>query len=143
MRLQGSVDVSGINANDFWKMLSNMEEVSKCFPGLKSVQKVGENSYRVAGQISVGLIKGDYTADVNFAKIDEVNRVIAFNARGKGMNSIVDLEATLTMKENELNYNVDVKTSGVLASLASRAISTVVDRIVSDLLQCVKMKIQS
>ena len=143
MRLQGSVDISGVNANSFWRILSNVEEVSKCFPGLKSVQKVGENSYRVVGQISVGLIKGDYTADVNFTTIDEINRVIAFKARGRGMNSIVDLVATLAMKENALNYDVDVKPSGVLASLASRAIGTVVDRIVNDLLHCVKTKIQS
>ena len=143
MKLQGSVDLSGIDASNFWKILSNVEEVSKCFPGLKSVQKVGENSYRVVGQISVGLIKGEYTADVNFTTIDEVNKVLAFNARGRGMNSIVDLVATLRMNENLLNYDVDVKTSGILASLASRALGTVVDRIVNDLLQCVKTKIQS
>ena len=132
-----------MNTSNFWRILSNVEEVSKCFPGLKSVQKVGESSYRVVGQISVGLIKGDYTADVNFTTVDEVNRVLAFNARGRGMNSIVDLIATLRISENLLNYDVDVKTSGILASLASRAIGTVVDRIVNDLLQCVKTKIQS
>ena len=140
MRVQGSVNINDINVDELWKIFSNIDEVSKCFPGLKSLQKVSENSYKVTGQVSVGLIKGDYNADVSFTRIDGSTRTISFTARGRGMNSVVDLNATLTLNSNELKYDADVRVSGVLASLASRAINTVVDKIVNELVECVKTK---
>lgn len=140
MKVQGSVSVAEVKAEDLWKMISNVDEISRCFPGLKNIQKVGENSYKVTGQVSVGLIKGDYTADVNFTKIDETTRTISFTAKGRGMNSVVDLVATLTLNSGELKYDADVRVSGVLASLASRAITTVVDKIVNELIECAKSR---
>ncbi len=140
MRVQGSVNLEGVKSEEIWKFIANVDEVSKCFPGLKDLQKVGENAYRVVGQFSIGLIKGDYVADVNFTKIDDVARTISFTARGRGMNSVVDLAATLSLSDSEMKYDADVRVSGILASLASRAMNTVIDKIVSELLNCVKAK---
>jgi carbon monoxide dehydrogenase subunit G len=138
MRVQGSVDLSPLSEDAIWGFVSDIDKVSRCFPGLKSIEKIGDNTYRVMGQISVGLIKGDYTADVVFTKIDQVTRTISFNAKGKGMNSVVELVTNLKVSGSKLDYDSDVRLSGVLASLASRVLNPVVSRILEGLANCVK-----
>ena len=138
MKVNGVADLSPLEDDEVWSFISDVEKVAKCFPGLRSIEKVGDNAYRVMGQIAVGLIKGDYVADVVFTKVDHASKELAFNAKGKGLNSQVELNANLKVLGSRLHYEADVKISGVLASLASRVLSPVVNRIIEGLAGCVK-----
>ncbi|MGC9105251.1 MAG: CoxG family protein [Thermoprotei archaeon] len=143
MKVQGSVDLSPLSEDAIWRFVSDIDKVSRCFPGLKSIEKVSENTYKVTGQISVGLIKGEYNAEVLFTKIDQATKTISFNAKGKGMNSVVELVTNLKVAGSKLDYDTDVKLSGVLASLASRVLNPIVSRILEGLASCVKESLKA
>ncbi|MEM0164599.1 MAG: SRPBCC domain-containing protein, partial [Saccharolobus sp.] len=113
-------------------------QVSQCFPGLKSFNKEG-NEYRVVGVTGIGFIKGEYRADVKFEKVDENKRRIL--AKGSGMNSNVDIDATVEALDGKINYSAEVKVAGVLASVGARLMGSAVEKIINDLFNCIKEKV--
>ncbi|MEM0164507.1 MAG: SRPBCC domain-containing protein, partial [Saccharolobus sp.] len=66
MKYEGSISINS-SKEQILKLLDNPEQVSQCFPGLKSFNKEG-NEYRVVGVTGIGFIKGEYRADVKFEK---------------------------------------------------------------------------
>ncbi|MEM0363325.1 MAG: CoxG family protein [Sulfolobaceae archaeon] len=137
MKYEGSISINS-SKEQILKLLDNPEQVSQCFPGLKSFNKEG-NEYRVVGVTGIGFIKGEYRANVKFEKVDENKRRIL--AKGSGMNSNVDIDATVEALDGKINYSAEVKVAGVLASVGARLMGSAVEKIINDLFNCIKEKV--
>ncbi len=137
MKYEGSVDIN-VSKDQIIKLLDNPDQVSQCFPGVKSFSKK-DDGYELVGVTGIGFIKGEYKANVKFEKIDESKRRIL--AKGSGMNSNVDIDALVEVLDGKLNYSADVKVSGVLASVGARLMGSAVEKIISDLFSCIKEKV--
>lgn len=139
MQYQGSVELNA-KKEEILKVLNNLEEVAKCLPGIKSVSKEGDE-YKVTGTTGIGFIKGDYTARVRLSNITADGFDLI--AKGTGMNSNVDITAKVNVQDNKIQYNADVKISGVLASIGGRLMEPAVNKIISQLFECLKAKVES
>ncbi|WP_338603476.1 CoxG family protein [Sulfolobus tengchongensis] len=137
MKYEGSININA-SKDQILKLLDNPEQVSQCFPGIKSFSKEGEE-YKLVGVTGIGFIKGEYKANVKFDKVDENKRKII--AKGSGMNSNVDIEAIVEALDGKINYSADVKVAGVLASVGARLMGSAIEKIVNDLFNCIKEKV--
>ncbi|MEM3319642.1 MAG: SRPBCC domain-containing protein, partial [Metallosphaera sp.] len=64
------------------------------------------------------------------------------NAKGSGLNSNVDITAKVIVDDGKLAYDADVKVAGVLASVGARLMDPAVNKIISDLFECIKAKVE-
>lgn len=142
MKYEGEVLVQ-VSAEELWNFVTKPESMASCFPGVKSLTKEGDE-YKVVGTAGIGFIKGEYKAIVRFVNIDNAKKTLSLIAKGNGLNSNVDINATLQVLDNpvRLKYSADVKVGGVLASIGARLMDSAVGKIVNDLFECVKTKVK-
>uniref|UniRef100_A0A2U9IKP9 Carbon monoxide dehydrogenase n=1 Tax=Acidianus sulfidivorans JP7 TaxID=619593 RepID=A0A2U9IKP9_9CREN len=139
MQYHGTVEVNA-KKEEIFSILNNLEDVAKCFPGIKSVSKEGEE-YKVTGTAGIGFIKGDYKAIIKFANITSDGFELI--AKGNGMNSNVDITAKVNISDNKIEYSADVKVSGVLASVGARLMDPAINKMIGQLFDCLKAKVES
>ncbi|ARM75097.1 SRPBCC domain-containing protein [Acidianus manzaensis] len=139
MQYQGTVEVSA-KKEEILNILNNLEDVAKCFPGIKSVSKDGDE-YKVTGSTGIGFIKGDYKATIKFANVTSDGFELI--AKGNGMNSNVDISAKVNVSDNKIEYSADVKVSGVLASVGARLMDPAINKMIAQLFECLKAKVES
>ncbi len=138
MRYQGSIEVNA-KKDAILNILGNIELVASCFPGIKDIKKDGE-IYIVKGTAGIGFIKGDYTAKVKMKKSDEG---FDLEAQGNGMNSNVNINAKIGVEDGKINYIADVNVSGILASAGARLMEPALNKILNQLFDCIKKKVES
>ncbi|AEB95625.1 MAG: SRPBCC domain-containing protein [Metallosphaera sp.] len=139
MKYQGEIKLN-VDKAMIWSILSNPESVSSCFPGVKSFSKEGD-TYKVTGTAGIGFIKGEYKATVTFSEVKPFESMV-INAKGSGLNSNVDITAKVIVDDGKLAYDADVKVAGVLASVGARLMDPAVNKIISDLFECIKAKVE-
>lgn len=139
MRYQGEVKLNA-DRQTIWNILSNLDTVSSCFPGIKSVTKEGE-SYKVIGTAGIGFIKGEYKATVTFKDMTPLEGMTIL-AKGSGLNSNVDIIAKVKIEESKIAYDAEVKVAGVLASVGARLMDPAVNKLITDLFECLKQKVE-
>ncbi len=137
MKYQGSVEVKA-NKSEIMSILQNLEDVAKCFPGIKDIKKEGDE-YKVTGSTGIGFIKGDYKATVKFTEMRDNG--FSLTAKGTGLNSNVDILANVTVEDNKIAYDADVKVSGILASVGGRLMEPAMNKIIGELFDCLKQRV--
>ncbi|BDC18143.1 SRPBCC domain-containing protein [Acidianus sp. HS-5] len=138
MRYQGSIEVNA-KKEAILNIIGNVELVASCFPGIKDIKKDGEN-YIVKGTAGIGFIKGDYTAKVKMKRSDDG---FDLDAQGNGMNSNVNINAKIGVEDGKINYTADVNVSGILASAGARLMEPALNKILNQLFDCIKKKVES
>ena len=138
MHYQGSIAVNA-KKEAIINFLGNIEAVALCFPGIKDVKKDGE-VYVVKGTAGIGFIKGDYTAKV---KMKKTEGGFELEAQGNGMNSNVNISAKIVVEDGRIDYSADVNVSGILASAGARLMEPALNRILNQLFDCIKKKVES
>jgi len=126
-----------------WGFLTTAEEVSQCFPGITEIKREGEG-YRVKGRVGIGPIRGDYNANFKYTELVPQSK-ITITARGTGMGGSIDLSASVMIGEGspvKVSWIAELKVGGVLASLGARVMDSVAKKMVEDLFQCMKQKVE-
>ncbi|AWR98821.1 CoxG family protein [Metallosphaera hakonensis] len=139
MKYQGDVRLN-VDKGTIWNILSNPEQVSSCFPGIKSITKDGD-SYKVVGSAGIGFIKGEYKATVTFSNVKPMEGM-TITAKGTGLNSNVDIVAQVKVEDGKLTYDAEVKVAGVLASVGARLMDPAVNKLIQDLFECIRNKVE-
>jgi len=127
-----------------WQFINNVEEVAKCFPGFKSIEKTGENTYKLVARVGIGFIKGDFIANLSLENVNPIQSM-TLKAKGTGMGSTVDLAANINLDDEGnqtlMKWVADVKVGGTLASIGARLIEGAAQQIISELFECIKKKL--
>ncbi len=139
MKYEGQVNVNATK-DEIMSFLDNIEKLVPCFPKIKQFDKNPDGSYNVVGSVGIGFIKGDYKANVRIDKVSDGE--LKMLAKGKGMNSNVDIDANISVDDKLIKYSADVKVSGTLATVGARMMGTAVEGIVNDLFTCFKKQIE-
>jgi carbon monoxide dehydrogenase subunit G len=139
MKYEGQVNVNATK-DEIMSFLDNIEKLVPCFPKIKQFDKNPDGSYNVVGSVGIGFIKGDYKANVRIDKVSDGE--LKMLAKGKGMNSNVDIDANISVDDKLIKYSADVKVSGTLATVGARMMGTAVEGIVNDLFACFKKQIE-
>ena len=64
-----------------WSTLLDVERVATCMPGAEVLQRVDEDSYRMAIKVRIGPIAMTYRGDVQITERDEAARTAVMHAK--------------------------------------------------------------
>jgi len=119
-----------------WDALNDPEVLKACIPGCESVEKTGENEYRVAMTAAVGPVKARFNGKLALSNVNPPQSyTLAFEGSGgaagfgKGTS-----EVTLVPEGSEtvLNYSAKASVGGKLAQVGSRLIDGVARKMAED-----------
>jgi carbon monoxide dehydrogenase subunit G len=130
-----------------WEFLLDIDRMSKCVPGLQSVTKVDDRTYRGAVKVKVGVIGATFTGTATITEMQPPNKLAAsLQADDKGIASLVQgvFSSTLVPIEGgtEVQYQMDVNMRGRLAQFGTAAILSTTKKMTADFTQKVRMSLE-
>jgi carbon monoxide dehydrogenase subunit G len=147
MQVSGSTTINAPREKVF-AYLTNPDFVSQCAPGLESMQVVEENKrYKATGSVGLGNLKVRFSGDIEFLEMDPPNRA-KMKGHGTAPGSAVDGTAEMKLRDGEngttiMDWTADVNVLGTIASLASRMMGSMTQKLSGQFFDCVKAQIES
>ena len=124
MLLKGEVTIKAPH-DKVWDFLTDPTQIGPCAPGVEKIETI-EPDKKYRGVISVGLgsVKARFNGDVEIIELDEPNYA-KLKAHGVATGSAADVVSEMTLSYTSedatlVKWKADVTVSGQLASLASR-----------------------
>jgi carbon monoxide dehydrogenase subunit G len=128
-----------------WKFITDPAKISKCLPGLKSLEVEGEDRFAAAVRLGVGPIKTDFKLRIEITRIDLFGKA-RLKAVGAGSGSNIIIDTTIELNENpagsELLYSANANVAGAIASLGQRVIKDTAEKTVAKIFECVKSQVE-
>lgn len=147
MQVSGSTTINAPREK-VWTFLTNPDFVSKCAPGLESMEVVEENKrFKATGSVGLGNLKVRFTGDIEFVEMDAPNRAL-MKGHGSAPGSAVDGTAEMKLRDGEngatiMDWTADVNVLGTIASLASRMMGSMTQKLSGQFFDCVKKQIEN
>lgn len=124
MLLKGDVTIKAPRKK-VWEFLTDPNQIGQCVPGVEKIETI-ERLKKYRGIVSVGLgsVKAKFSGDVDILELDEPNRA-KLKAHGTATGSAADAVSEMSLSDGPDNSTVvhwtaDINVSGQLASLVSR-----------------------
>lgn len=147
MQVHGSTTINAPQERVF-TYLTNPEFVSKCAPGLESLEVI-EEGRKFKGTVSVGLgnLKVRFSGDVEFTEVSAPDSA-TIKAHGAAPGSAVDATATMKLSDagngvTQLDWSADINVLGTIAALASRMMGSVTQKLTGEFFACAKQQIET
>lgn len=146
MHFEGRVNIRAPREK-VWAFLTDPKAVSQCAPGVESLEEVVPGKkFRATASVGLGGIKARFTGDGEFVELDEPNRA-RLVGRGNASGSAVDVSSEMLLSDGpdgttDLKWAADVIILGTLASLASRMMGGVTQKLSAEFFNCVKARIE-
>ena len=147
MILKGEVAIRATR-KQVWDFMTDPEQIGQCAPGVEKIEVI-EPLKKYRGIVSVGLgsVKARFSGDVDILELDEPNRA-KLKARGTATGSIADAVSEMSLSDGPdgttiLHWTADVNVSGQLASLASRLMAPVSQKLAGVFYEQVRKKIET
>ncbi len=146
MQLKGSVTINAPRKK-VWDFLTDPNQLGQCVPGVEKIEEI-EKLKKYRGVVSVGLgsVKARFNGDVDILELDEPNRA-KLKAHGTATGSAADAVSEMTLSDGPdnstlVNWLADVNVSGQLASLVSRLMVPVSQKLAGVFYDEVKKRIE-
>ena len=124
MLLKGEVTINAPR-QQVWDFMTDPNQLGQCVPGVENIETVEElKKYRGVVSIGLGSVKARFSGEVDVLELDEPN-FAKLKAHGTATGSAADAVSEMIMTDGEngstiVNWTADVNVSGQLASLVSR-----------------------
>lgn len=124
MQLKGDVTIHAPRKK-VWDFLTDPNQIGQCLPGVEKIETI-EPMKKYRGVVSVGLgsVKARFSGDVEILELDEPDRA-KLKAHGTATGSAADALSEMSLSDGPdgatiVNWTADINVSGQLASLVSR-----------------------
>jgi carbon monoxide dehydrogenase subunit G len=147
MQVSGSTTINAPREK-VWSFLTNPDFVAKCAPGVESMEVLEENKkFKAVASVGLGNLKVRFNADIEWLEMDAPNRAV-LKGHGTAPGSAVDGTAEMKLRDGEagatiMDWTADVNILGTIASLASRMMGSVSQKLAGEFFACVKSQIES
>lgn len=147
MHLEGTVAIAAPRPK-VWAFLTDPEAVAQCAPGVESLTIVEPaRKFRAVASVGLGSVKARFTLDVEWVELQAPERALA-KAHGTAPGSTADVAGTLVLRETaagttELQWSAEVTILGTIASLASRMMGSVTEKLAAQFFECVRKKVEA
>jgi len=146
MHLKGDVVIKAPRKK-VWDFLTDPNQIGQCVPGVEKIETI-EPLKKYRGIVSVGLgsVKARFSGDVDILELDEPNRA-KLKAHGTATGSAADAVSEMTLSDGlegatVVNWTADINVSGQLASLVSRLMVPVSQKLAGVFYAEVKKRIE-
>src|SRR5688572_10948629 len=147
MQLKGDVLIRAPRKK-VWDFMTDPEQIGQCAPGVEKIEVI-EPLKRYRGVVSVGFgaVKARFSGDVEILELDEPNRA-KLKAHGSATGSVADAISEVYFSDGPddstlVHWTADVTVAGQLASLASRLMVPVSEKLAGVFYEQVRKKIES
>jgi uncharacterized protein len=147
MQLKGDVTIRAPRKK-VWDFLTDPEQIGQCAPGVEKIEVI-EPLKRYRGIVSVGFgaVKARFSGEVEILELDEPNRA-KLKAHGSATGSVADAVSEMHLSDGPdgatlLHWTADVIVAGQLASLASRLMVPVSEKLAGIFYEQVRKKIEA
>ena len=147
MHFDGRVEISA-DRDAVWAFLTDPNKVAKCAPGVESLEIVEvDKSFKAVASIGLGNLKVRFNADVEWTEMDAPNKA-ALKAHGTAPGSATDVAATMLLSDGAesgtvMDWEADINVLGTIASLASRMMGSVTEKLTQEFFACMKAQIEA
>jgi carbon monoxide dehydrogenase subunit G len=147
MQVQGSVSIKAPRER-VWAFLTDPNAVGQCAPGLESMEIVRpDEAFKAVASVGFGSMKVRFTADVTWTELDEPDHA-QMKAHATAPGSTVDASSSMDLSDGEdgatqLDWSADINVQGTIASLASRLMGSMTQKMTADFFGCVKRQIEA
>ncbi len=131
-----------------WDFLTDPDQIGQCAPGVEKIEMI-EPLKRYRGIVSVGLgaVKARFSGEVEIIELEEPNYA-KLKAHGSASGSVADAVSEMRLSDGPdgstvLNWTAGVTVSGQLASLASRLMVPVSQKLAQVFYEQVRKKIET
>jgi carbon monoxide dehydrogenase subunit G len=146
MNLKGDVTIRAPRKK-VWDFLTDPNQLGQCVPGVEKIETI-EPLKKYRGTVSVGLgtVKARFNGDVEILELDEPNHA-KLKAHGTATGSVADAVSEMTLSDAPDNstlvqWTADVNVSGQLASLVSRLMVPVSQKLAGVFYEEVRKRIE-
>ena len=146
MQLKGDVTIKAPRKK-VWDFLTDPNQIGQCAPGVEKIETI-EPLKKYRGIVSVGLgsVKARFSGDVDILELDEPDRA-KLKAHGTATGSAADAVCEMTLSDGPdgstaVNWTADINVSGQLASLVSRLMVPVSQKLAGVFYNEVKKRIE-
>ena len=147
MILKGDVTIRAPRKK-VWDFMTDPNQIGQCAPGVEKIEVI-EPLKRYRGIVSVGLgaVKARFSGEVEIVELEEPNYA-KLKAHGSASGSVADAISEMRLSDGPdgstvLNWMADVTVAGQLASLASRLMVPVSQKLAQVFYDQVKKKIET
>jgi carbon monoxide dehydrogenase subunit G len=147
VHLEGTVAIATPRQR-VWEFLTDPQAVSRCAPGVESLEIIEPGRrFRSVASIGLGSIKTRFTVDIEWVELAPPARAVA-RAHGTAPGSTADVEAKMTLVDRgpsatELVWTAEVTIMGTIASLASRMMGGVTQKLSGQFFDCVRKNVEA
>jgi carbon monoxide dehydrogenase subunit G len=124
MLLKGDLTINAPRKK-VWDFLTDPNQIGPCMPGVEKIETIEElKKYRGVVSVGLGSVKARFSGDVEILELDEPNRA-KLKAHGTATGSTADAISEMRLSDAPdnstlVNWTADINVSGQLASLVSR-----------------------
>ena len=126
--------------------VTDPNQVARCIPDLKRLEVKSEGEFEAVVGVGVSIIRGDLS--LRFRTVEKVpySRV-KMVARGTGLGSAVDVEMVTELADGEdgrtsMKWAAEATVSGKIASFGQGMIKSQAERIIKQLFDCLRGKLE-
>jgi carbon monoxide dehydrogenase subunit G len=147
MKFDGKVTINAPR-DKVWAFVTDTEAVSKCAPGLDSLEVVTpDEKFKAVASVGFGTVKMTFVTDVEWVEMDAPKHA-KMKAHGTAPGSAVDATTEMNLADGpdnstEMTWTADVMVSGTIASLASRLMGSVTKKLTTAFFDCLKKQIEA
>ena len=128
MQLTGTQVLNATPAHVF-SMLMNPDVLAKIVPGISSLEKISENTYKSTLSLKIGPVGGSFSGNL---QLEDIIPDKSFTLKAQQNSKIGNANAAIKIVLQEeadnhttVSFDGDVKLSGVLATMGQRVIGGV------------------
>ena len=146
MLLKGDVNIHAPRKK-VWDFLTDPNQLGQCVPGVEKIEVIEPlKKYRGVVSVGLGTVKARFNGDVDILELDEPNHA-KLKAHGTATGSAADAVSEMTLSDAADNstlvqWTADVNVSGQLASLVSRLMVPVSQKLAGVFYEEVRKRIE-
>ncbi len=146
MHLEGTTTINAPRPT-VWKFLTDVPAVAQCAPGVEAVEIIEPNKkFRATASVGFGSVKVKFSGDGEWVEMVEPSRAVV-KGSCKAPGSAADVTAEMILSETsdggtEMKWTAEVNIMGSIASIASRMMGTVAQKLTGEFFNNVKQKIE-
>ncbi len=146
MQLKGDVTIRAPRKK-VWDFMTDPNQIGQCAPGVEKIEMI-EPLKRYRGIVSVGFgaVKARFSGDVDILELEEPDYA-KLKAHGSATGSVADAVSEMHLSDGAdgatvVHWTADVNVSGQLASLASRLMVPVSQKLAAIFYEEVRKRIE-
>lgn len=133
---------------DVWSFLLDMERMSRCVPGVETVEALDENTYRGVLKLRLGPLAATFKGLVTLTEVDPPRRLVAtVTAEDPAIASTVKSSFTSTLKPldggTEVTYEMEINLRGRLAQFGTAVVRGTAKKMTAQFADNVRAQIEA